>query len=385
MYLGKVIPMIGLKFGSLLVLERVEDELLSNGHHAVKYKCRCDCGNIIVTRGTALRRGATRSCGCSRQKALLGKNVEDLTGQRFGRWTVLYKAESLRDKRNKVITRWHCICDCGNEKDVRAKALKEGLSKSCGCYKTNRLNKDLTGLKYGRWLVLGQGIDKYHSGRRFRTWTCICECGTIRDVVENALLTQKSTSCGCLRIENTKSSMTYEDLSGQHFGHWTVLFKLPSKQYPGGGYAQLWQCRCTCGVIKPVSQSLLKSGYSRSCGCVYMSNLEDNVKTYLEFNGIYFESQKTFSDLKGLGGSALRYDFYLEIKEKQILIECQGEQHYRPIDFFGGEETFFIRTKHDRLKKDYAIANGMTLLEIPYTYKNYDKIKEFLDEQLSKL
>lgn len=73
MYLGKVIPMIGLKFGSLLVLERVEDELLSNGHHAVKYKCRCDCGNIIVTRGTALRRGATRSCGCSRQKALLGK------------------------------------------------------------------------------------------------------------------------------------------------------------------------------------------------------------------------------------------------------------------------------------------------------------------------
>ena len=54
----------------------------------------------------------------------------DLTGQRFGRWTVM----NITDKRTKNRTIiWHCKCDCGNEKDVDGYTLKSGQSKSCGC------------------------------------------------------------------------------------------------------------------------------------------------------------------------------------------------------------------------------------------------------------
>jgi len=55
--------------------------------------------------------------------------LEDLTGQRFGRWTVLERAEN-KGKR----TAWLCKCDCGTVKAVHATSLKNGDSTSCGCY-----------------------------------------------------------------------------------------------------------------------------------------------------------------------------------------------------------------------------------------------------------
>lgn len=53
---------------------------------------------------------------------------EDLTGQRFGRLTVTHEAQKIGKR-----IRWHVVCDCGREKDVDAKNLRAGKTKSCGC------------------------------------------------------------------------------------------------------------------------------------------------------------------------------------------------------------------------------------------------------------
>lgn len=53
----------------------------------------------------------------------------DLTGQRFGRLTVLRK-DPVR-KNNCVL--WMCRCDCGGEKPVATHALRSGRTQSCGC------------------------------------------------------------------------------------------------------------------------------------------------------------------------------------------------------------------------------------------------------------
>lgn len=63
--------------------------------------------------------------------------LQDLTGRRFGRWTVEHRGDSLKDKRGYPITTWHCRCTCGTEKDVYANALLHGKSKSCGCDKSS--------------------------------------------------------------------------------------------------------------------------------------------------------------------------------------------------------------------------------------------------------
>ena len=65
----------------------------------------------------------------------------DLTGQRFGRLTVVERAESHRKPNGSLVTMWKCKCDCGNEKVISAVDLKVGNTKSCGCLKSEMASK----------------------------------------------------------------------------------------------------------------------------------------------------------------------------------------------------------------------------------------------------
>lgn len=56
----------------------------------------------------------------------------DLTGQRFGRLTVLRQEIPLKGT-NAV---WLCKCDCGKECIVRSLLLRNGETTSCGCYRS---------------------------------------------------------------------------------------------------------------------------------------------------------------------------------------------------------------------------------------------------------
>lgn len=68
--------------------------------------------------------------------------MKDITAQRFGKLTALYRT----DKKQGSSYKWHCRCDCGNEIDVAICHLTTGQSTSCGC---NRA-KDITGKRFGR-------------------------------------------------------------------------------------------------------------------------------------------------------------------------------------------------------------------------------------------
>ena len=67
---------------------------------------------------------------------------EDLTGQVFGRLTVINQAEDYVNPNTGVHTaRWNCCCSCGSQKliTVFGTSLKSGNTKSCGC-----LQKEMT-------------------------------------------------------------------------------------------------------------------------------------------------------------------------------------------------------------------------------------------------
>lgn len=61
------------------------------------------------------------------------RKFQDLTGKKFGRWTVLSLAVRARD--NGGASRWLCRCECGTERSVLALQLKSEMSRSCGCLK----------------------------------------------------------------------------------------------------------------------------------------------------------------------------------------------------------------------------------------------------------
>lgn len=95
-----------------------------------KWLCRCECGNTVFPFMYSLRNGSTQSCGCLRKEKSRKANVVDLTGKRFGKLTVL-KPTNRRDKSRNII--WLCKCDCGNERYIVSKNLTSGETKSCGC------------------------------------------------------------------------------------------------------------------------------------------------------------------------------------------------------------------------------------------------------------
>lgn len=62
--------------------------------------------------------------------SVVGNYISDLTGQRFGRWTVIKLAGKGPNSRERT---WLCRCDCGTEKIIPQSRLKSGNSRSCGC------------------------------------------------------------------------------------------------------------------------------------------------------------------------------------------------------------------------------------------------------------
>lgn len=63
----------------------------------------------------------------------------DLTGQTFGKLTVINRADNHVRTSGRVDIMWNCKCDCGNLCTVRGERLRNGTTKSCGCYRTESL------------------------------------------------------------------------------------------------------------------------------------------------------------------------------------------------------------------------------------------------------
>ena len=121
----------------------------------------------------------------------------DLTGQRFGRLTVLKYAHS--DKQRK--SHWLCRCDCGKQVVVSTYRLRSNTTRSCGCLRqemNQKQLKSLSGMVFGRLTVI-ERMGKSKSGGA--TWLCQCDCGNQSIVQGSALRSGVTRSCGCLNRE----------------------------------------------------------------------------------------------------------------------------------------------------------------------------------------
>lgn len=279
-------------------------------------------------------------------------------------------------------------------------------------------------------------IDEYKK-RKF--YKCQCKCGIVQFMDEYHFLEKKHrycteaanhnfivqsadyptmAECGLRSKQREKLLASYKRVFDKNYDidfihtfheslevleciddHYEELTSWCDKRKKGGAtytVYKLYRCKCyLCGKEKIIKSSQFHisppteygynayNGYYSGafCDCHKISSFQWIVNKILKENNVPYRVEVTFPNLYGVGNKTLlRYDFSILNLDGTIkcLIECQGEQHYKPIDEFGGKEQFEIQKKNDELKRKYATDHGITLLEIPYKNKKYENVKKFL-------
>ena len=296
-------------------------------------------------------------------------NIKDLIGEKFGK---LYVIERLPNYKNSK-TYYKCICDCGEEYIVYGYYLTSGRRVQCTKCSSNergkQKRKDRIGYRFGKLVVLDLLYNYNNSGNTHAK--CQCDCGNIKIIDINNLTHGRTKSCGCEEINSRYTRKHFIDITNQKFGLLTVVKKL-DKKYVNGSV--LWECLCDCGGTTCTNYTNLKTGQVRSCGCLHSSKWETMIGDYLKELFVDFETQKRFNDCTNPQKTdMLPFDFY--IPNKNLIIEYDGEHHFHPVKYWGGEEKFKITQQNDKIKNEYCKIKNITLLRLPYTLSEIE-IKE---------
>lgn len=129
---------------------------------------------------------------------------------------------------------------------------------------------EMIGKKFGRLIVLemfGEQVSARHP-----KWKCICDCGNQTIKTATALRNGREPSCGCAAkdFQRQKNSIV-----GKKFGRLTVIEPLPTSNKQRH---ILWKCICDCGNEHVSISSDLKTGHTKSCGCLHIQMMTENIK-----------------------------------------------------------------------------------------------------------
>lgn len=132
-------------------------------------------------------------------------------------------------------------------------------------------DNDFVGMRFGK-LVIAKKTEKKSGGNSI--WIALCDCGNEAFATKNNIISGNTKSCGCLKH---KPSYNVVDRTGQRYGKLTVLSQ--------AGFTSdrniKWLCRCDCGQEVTVRSGNLRTGSTKSCGCLkHMSRRGAENKNY---------------------------------------------------------------------------------------------------------
>ena len=253
---------------------------------------------------------------------------------------------------------------------------------------------DLKGQRFGRLLVVEQ-TDRRSSGNV--VWKCLCNCGSETFASSNNLRSSNrkkaARSCGCLRRDKVVKAAKKRALNlvGKRYGRLIVTKRLRKRKRG----LILWRCECDCGAITEVTTQTLRSGDTKSCGCLYMERITTmGVASGLAegeaSRNVLLTSYKNAAEERGLSWDlsdelffalTKRNCFYCGKEPLQILQapHCKGAYVYNGIDRVDPDAGYAKGNCVASCKVCNYAKRKMTLKEFTaWVVRAYEKIKPLL-------
>jgi predicted RNA-binding Zn-ribbon protein involved in translation (DUF1610 family) len=310
----------------------------------------------------------------------------DLTNQKFGRLLVIERSKDSIRNNGKHKTMW--LCECQNDKNkviVSSQNLRNGHVTSCGCYKSEQINKrcmiDLMGQRFGKLLVIKREkdyIDK-KSRQKFIQWLCQCDCGN-KTIVRTMSLRSKNGIRSCNKCSH-KTPSNFINLKGRKFGYLIVIERSKDYESPSGNKQTRWLCKCENdeNEIVVLASNLLK-GNTKSCGCLNESWIASELKKYYKNKS---NAKTEYGILKNPKTKKLLY-YDIFIPKRKIFIEIHGEQHYKFIWYWHiTQKKFKYNKRLDKIKEQYAKQNGIYVEIDLRKIKTTEQAIKFIEERIN--
>ena len=183
-------------------------------------------------------------------KSKLNKNR---TGNIFGN-----NCEILGYAGNKM---WYFKCGCGNISRAIGNHIDKGKNGCDSCGKIWKYNKSLNKM-IGKTYNYLSVIDTYQKNTNLKNTRMFCHCllcGNFCTIRADDILSDNTTSCGCL---SHREKGIYDTVENKKFGRLSPIYHFSKNK------STWWSCKCDCGVIKDIPSYSLLVGHTKSCGCL---------------------------------------------------------------------------------------------------------------------
>jgi len=228
---------IGQKFGHLNILDVVYDEKTKQQYNRHQFKCKCDCGKIIIKSAEGIVNGYVKTCSINCKfnydwnktlKAI--DKYKQYVGQKFNHLIIIdvvYDEKAENDFRYN----FKCLCDCGNECIKSCNNIISGRTTTCAYLnckfsqtgQTIEKYKSMIGHRFNKLTIIKFIFNKEENNQYYRfQFKCKCDCGNNEYYIFADQLMFR-TPIGC----NKCTPVSYQE---QIFGKWLNELNLNYKK-----------------------------------------------------------------------------------------------------------------------------------------------------------
>lgn len=195
---------------------------------------------------------------------------------------------------------------------------------------------------------------------------CCIKHGEFKQTIDNHIKGKGCPRCNGKNRTSESIINEFKLIHGNKYDYSKVIYK---------GIKSKIKIMCsTHGEFDQVAETHLQGS---GCPICKESWGERKIRLFLDRNNMVYNSQYKFDGCVHI--LKLPFDFYLP--DYNMCIEFQGEQHFKPVNFFGGVKMFEIRKIRDKIKEEFCRNNNIKLVIIRYDVPLCTSLK-YLAQQL---